>query len=184
MNTDASQGMLGVISNFTVNYNLETPDGVIEDELGVLPKSILINMDFTVLHETTLGWNENNTFMSRQYPYNIADAAFAPETSLPQPLVTRDRIFDGDVDYKLGDVKDPGDTHQGANEGGLGAVGQSDQSLEEAISPDLIEVDSVTRSPEAQEHHDNEVSKLDRRWDWSDTPRSRRKRRQANKWKP
>ena len=37
----ASKGTLGTISNFTINYNLDAVDGVIEDaELGILPKLI------------------------------------------------------------------------------------------------------------------------------------------------
>jgi hypothetical protein len=72
----ASKGTLGTISNFTINYNLDAVDGVIEDaELGILPKLIDINMTFTVLHEKPLGWNDANKFMTPHFPYHATDKA-------------------------------------------------------------------------------------------------------------
>ena len=78
MNKDsdnASKGTLGAISNFIVNYNLDTVDGVIEDaDLGILPKLIDVNLSFTVLHEKPLGWDNSNQFMSPGFPYNTSEA--------------------------------------------------------------------------------------------------------------
>ena len=70
----ASKGTLGTISNFTINYNLDAIDGVIEDaELGILPKLIDVNMTFTVLHEKPLGWDDANKFMTPHFPYHATD---------------------------------------------------------------------------------------------------------------
>ena len=72
----ASKGTLGTISNFTINYNLDAVDGVIEDaELGILPKLIDVNMTFTVLHEKPLGWDDANKFMTPHFPYHATDKA-------------------------------------------------------------------------------------------------------------
>ena len=56
--SEASSGLLGVISNATVNFNLENTDiGVIERPDGVvLSKMLNINLDFGVVHEHTVGW--------------------------------------------------------------------------------------------------------------------------------
>ena len=74
---DPTRGMLGVVSNLTVNHNLENPDiGVLTAGHNmVLPKLIEINMDFNVVHETRLGWSPtsdpaNETgFDNMMFPY-------------------------------------------------------------------------------------------------------------------
>jgi len=58
---DPNKGLLGVITSLTVNHNLDNPAiGVLAKERGssnlVLPKMIELNLDFTVIHEETLGW--------------------------------------------------------------------------------------------------------------------------------
>tara|TARA_Y100000310_G_scaffold208301_1_gene208871 strand:+ start:10082 stop:11296 length:1215 start_codon:yes stop_codon:yes gene_type:complete len=73
--THARQGTLGAISNLVVNYNLDAADGVIEDkDLGILPRLIDVNMDFSVLHERPLGWNSRDKFMAPSWPYNMTNA--------------------------------------------------------------------------------------------------------------
>ena len=54
----ASQGLLGIISSLSVNHNLDSPDhGVIEVNHGtVLPKMIEVTIDFTAMHEHSMGW--------------------------------------------------------------------------------------------------------------------------------
>ena len=69
-----SEGILGVIKNVNINHNLENPDiGVIQPDGKqnlVLPKMIEVTIDFACIHEATLGWTEENKFLSPSFPYN------------------------------------------------------------------------------------------------------------------
>ena len=74
--SEASSGLLGVISSTTVNFNLENTDiGVIERPDGVvLSKMLNINLDFGVVHEHTVGWildegTGEYTFAKAGFPY-------------------------------------------------------------------------------------------------------------------
>jgi hypothetical protein len=71
---DPSKGLLGVITSLNINHNLENRDvGVIQVESNtILPKMIEVSIDFAVIHEQTLGWNDNSksTFKDPQFPYN------------------------------------------------------------------------------------------------------------------
>ena len=68
-------GLLGVIGNVTVNHNIDNPDhGAIEKATGtILPKMIEINLDFSPIHEHTVGWIANNEgkadFANQGFPY-------------------------------------------------------------------------------------------------------------------
>ena len=57
---EGGSGQLGVITSFTVNHNLENADaggGVLEKSPNtVLPKLIEVNLDFSPIHEGTMGW--------------------------------------------------------------------------------------------------------------------------------
>ena len=79
---NAKNGLLGTISNFTVGYNFEAETAVIEDkDRGILPTAIDINLEFSVLHEKTLGWNKKNEFIGgANFPYNITPIT---ETAAP-----------------------------------------------------------------------------------------------------
>jgi hypothetical protein len=79
---NAKNGLLGTISNFTVSYNFEGQTAVIEDkERGILPTAIDINLDFSILHEKTLGWNKKNEFIGgANFPYNIKPSVKATAT--------------------------------------------------------------------------------------------------------
>ena len=67
-----SEGLLGVITSMNINHNLENPDaGVIQVKTNtILPKMIEVNIDFSVIHEETLGWNSENKFKDPNFPYN------------------------------------------------------------------------------------------------------------------
>tara|TARA_B100001123_G_scaffold451047_1_gene626318 strand:- start:9146 stop:10318 length:1173 start_codon:yes stop_codon:yes gene_type:complete len=74
--SDANNGLLGVIKNISINHNLETSEGgAIEWDgistegldfagtagqrgLSLLPRYIDVNLDFTPLHEHPLGWQK------------------------------------------------------------------------------------------------------------------------------
>ena len=60
--TDGNEGLLGVIQSLTVNHNLESLEmGSFMMPGGkILPKAIEIALDFTALHEKTLGWQNDN----------------------------------------------------------------------------------------------------------------------------
>ena len=74
---DASGGTLGVINSLTVNHNLENGEsGVIEKGIpggegvdAILPKLIDVNLDFSVIHETPLGWESSTGFSNLNFPY-------------------------------------------------------------------------------------------------------------------
>jgi len=58
-----SQGLLGIIQNIAINYNLSGDHGVVDPAPGViLPKFIDVNLSFSVIHEHPVGWNEDGNF--------------------------------------------------------------------------------------------------------------------------
>ena len=78
---DASQGLLGVVANLTINHNIEGDDGVIfKGENTILPKLIDINLTFNPIHENPLGWEgEGDTWnfggsdgTNANFPYGVA----------------------------------------------------------------------------------------------------------------
>ena len=70
---NAGDGLLGVVQNLTINYNISELDvGSFEVAPGTLvPKGIEINFDFSVVHEHHLGWDENSNFSEPNYPYDL-----------------------------------------------------------------------------------------------------------------
>jgi hypothetical protein len=72
--SSAQTGLLGVISNVNINHNLEGDDGVFEqDGGGLLPKMIEVNVDFSPIHESFLGWFDDGTFGNSAFPYGAND---------------------------------------------------------------------------------------------------------------
>ena len=69
----AAEGTLGVINNVSVNHNLDNPDaGVFHTATGVIiPKLLEITIDFSVVHETHLGWDETDNFSDHLFPYGV-----------------------------------------------------------------------------------------------------------------
>lgn len=67
-----SEGLLGVITSMNINHNLESLDaGVIQVATNtVLPKLIEVSIDFSVIHESVLGWDAENNFKDANFPYN------------------------------------------------------------------------------------------------------------------
>jgi len=82
-NSSAAEGQLGAITNIAVNHNLENNEsGVIEvgekdSPAIILPKLIEINLDFSPIHETPLGWGpDSETTFGNQvngsgFPYGL-----------------------------------------------------------------------------------------------------------------
>jgi len=82
---DASLGLLGAITNMTINHNIENPDiGSLEKEQNtILPKMIEVNLEFAPIHEHRLGWDDNGNFgewgdfldesyTTINYPYGVS----------------------------------------------------------------------------------------------------------------
>ena len=76
-NPNSDGGVLGVISSFVVNHNLEGTDGVFHklrttdegiDTNVILPKLIDINLTFNPIHETPLGWEVGDKFTKFKSP--------------------------------------------------------------------------------------------------------------------
>lgn len=78
---NSSNGLLGVITSCTVNYNLEGTDGVFEKGLNptgtggvrttILPKLIDVNLSFSPLHEKTLGYGTGTSISG--FPYGLTN---------------------------------------------------------------------------------------------------------------
>ena len=87
-------GLLGVITSMNINHNLENPAaGVLQIQQNtILPKLIEVTMDFSVIHESTLGWTADKVslFKDVSFPYG------APLESLSDP-----RFADMSYDEKI-----------------------------------------------------------------------------------
>ena len=74
------QGLLGFISSFTGNHNLENKEsGVFEKSQNtILPKTIEVIISFTPIHEHPLGWDKNDKFSAGSkatgevFPYGVS----------------------------------------------------------------------------------------------------------------
>ena len=67
------RGALGVIQSFQVNHNLENHEaGSIEHgKQTLLPKLIDITVTFNVIHEKTIGWDQNGAPTDPFFPYGV-----------------------------------------------------------------------------------------------------------------
>jgi hypothetical protein len=64
-------GLLGAIGNLNVEHGLQSDDGSLAvGKNTILPKLLEINLEFNPIHETPLGWNENNEF-EHLFPYGV-----------------------------------------------------------------------------------------------------------------
>ena len=92
---NATQGLLGAITNISINHNLENGDaGSIEAANGVvLPKLIEINLEFSVIHEHAIGWSESGfgdvggDLSGESFPYGLNSAGSTTVTQLTAPPV-------------------------------------------------------------------------------------------------
>ena len=76
-------GALGVIQSFQVNHNLENHEaGSIEHgHQTLLPKLIDITVTFNVIHEKTIGWDQNGNPTDPLFPYGVQlDNSFVDRT--------------------------------------------------------------------------------------------------------
>lgn len=108
---NSSKGLLGVITNCNVNYNLEGPDGVFEKGFNsdgllgprttILPKLIDINISFSPLHEKTLGYGDGASISG--FPYGVStgnktlDEGIIPENFKEVPEMKSNTFTDEDL---------------------------------------------------------------------------------------
>ena len=77
-------GALGVIQSFQVNHNLENHEaGSIEHgQQTLLPKLIDVTVTFNVIHEKTVGWDQNGNPTDPLFPYGVElDNAYVDHTA-------------------------------------------------------------------------------------------------------
>ena len=69
---DSSKGLMGVITSLNINHNLESTDiGVFTHKANtIFSSNIDVSIDFTVLHEATLGWS-GDSFSQPLFPYGV-----------------------------------------------------------------------------------------------------------------
>ena len=67
---DPGSGLMGVITSLTIAHNLESTDiGIIQHKENTIFSTMIdINMSFTVLHESRLGWQDGQ-FQTPGFPY-------------------------------------------------------------------------------------------------------------------
>jgi hypothetical protein len=73
--SDSRKGLLGIIGNLSVNHNMNGEDGVFHKGRNtILPKNIEISVDFSPIHEQTIGWSEDSQ-LNNLFPYGILTEA-------------------------------------------------------------------------------------------------------------
>ena len=84
-------GLLGAITSFQINHNLEnTEGGAFEFGLGtVLPKLLDVTVQFSPLHEHTVGWIDDKP-INAAFPYGVhlKDNHIPEDPYVPNPIVT------------------------------------------------------------------------------------------------
>lgn len=96
---DPSDGILGLITSLNINHNLENPAaGVLQMKQNtILPKLIEVSMDFTVIHEETLGWtaDKHSEFMDTSFPYGAI-----LENEFPELAVGAEMSYDEKIEAR------------------------------------------------------------------------------------
>ena len=88
---DPAKGLLGSITSLTINHSLENSDVTTfaKDGNTVLPGLIELSIDFTAMHDETLGWDKDK-FNDESFPYGVtlmgADAAAAELKNLADEI--------------------------------------------------------------------------------------------------
>ena len=108
------RGQLGIISSFTVNHNLEGPDGVLHSGHGViLPKLIEVNVDFSPIHEHPIGWNEKKRPFNSHFPYAQPDLSFPDDLAGAPEAIAASSAISGDGTESLDAGADAAASPQG-----------------------------------------------------------------------
>lgn len=103
----SSNGLLGAITSFQVNHNIENLDyGSIEHGAGtLLPKMMDITVQFQPIHEHTIGWNEMEP-INPHWPYGVQlkTPGSKPAPSNSAPNATDDDLPEQARDNAIGDA--------------------------------------------------------------------------------
>ena len=130
----AENGILGIIRNITVNHNLERPNGVIEHSANtVLPKLLTVNLSFTVIHETPLGWDNEDEFSDNAlFPYGVQ---LFDESVQEASLAASDAIISqGDGTEGFDEFGNPIIPETNSNAGGTDDTATGDEELADSLS--------------------------------------------------
>lgn len=96
--SDAREGLLGVISNLSVDHGMGGDEGVFY-KAGVtntvLPKAIQISLSFAPIHEQTIGW-QGDSPMSPLFPYGVS----SEDTVIRQPVDFQGKTFNEQVEME------------------------------------------------------------------------------------
>ena len=126
-NYQSSGGLLGAVTNVTINHNLEAEDGAfMKAENTILPKLFEVNLEFAVIHEQPLGWKKTRNgaeFQDKNFPYNakgsdpfktfaagkndvqsIIDAATPPQARIDNAKAKKNKAIWGLSTSERGDV--------------------------------------------------------------------------------
>ena len=88
-------GLLGVIESIAIDHGLGATDGVVEVGGSViLSKIIEVNLNFSVIHEHALGWQNKNEFMTPSFPYGANTVASPTPAGTPSPTNTAGQAND------------------------------------------------------------------------------------------
>jgi hypothetical protein len=70
--SNANLGLLGIIDNLSVDHSIAGDDGVFHKGVNtILPKNIQLSLGFSPIHETTIGWGDNNQQTNNLFPYGV-----------------------------------------------------------------------------------------------------------------
>jgi hypothetical protein len=131
-------GVLGVIDNVAVTHGLESDEGAFMIAAGtILPKLLEITVNFSAIHEHTMGWSTDDLFgkssnskkagQTRLFPYGVA--LDSPPSVVADALNAEGMSSTGDTE------EDPQQAQDNANAGllevmdGLGAQTDMEVSL-------------------------------------------------------
>ena len=141
----AVDGLLGVVKNLTVNYNMEGDVGVFQMNGTILPKLIELNFDFSVVHEHSIGWQKNGDnmkFAAPKFPYGMNTSITTEttreamqSTNTAPTTVTREQLR-ADRERQSGlDASEAAEANQaGRNMGMFGALRNPDSMARRGIS--------------------------------------------------
>jgi len=128
-NSDSTTGLLGVIGNLTVLHGLESDAGVfIKSDGVIIPRVIEVSLNFSPIHQHTVGWQDENTFYEPAFPYG-AQIGGEPQIEDDAVAVTDDQVATSEEE-----AASPEDVPTEASD----AVSDSDVAAQAEVSPSYL----------------------------------------------
>jgi hypothetical protein len=104
---DSSKGLMGIITSLSINHNLENGDvGLLHHGANtILSTMIEINIDFTVIHERSLGWQDSGKggFSSAGFPYGAMAMSDEDSAKIRKAQLAAEVKVDGKAAEPLND---------------------------------------------------------------------------------